>query len=424
MLACSAGLSSSTGAFPCLRVFAGPTSLSRSKSFACLFSSTNVSHSKLRLGDRVLLSYRQGKTAKRKLTQPLREDGETVVDNHRIQHRDIIGQPSYLKLASISKDGLRKLNLVAHHPDLDDFTSLAPRHVAPVYASYASTIVSFLDIHVEPPSPDNDPQQVGPSLQILEAGTGQGSLTLQLARAISSANPPIPSEAKPQPKQHTTYRAGEEVDGFVEPTEEILFRWQKQRRAVVHTVDNVEVHRHKAEGLIRSYRNAMYWPHINFYHGEVQDWVHERMSNDPKPFLDIVVLDMPGVEDQISVVADAIKEGGQLVVFAPQITQIAACIQGVVSQRLGLKLEQVVELGEGISTGRMWDIRMATLKKPKQVDIANEKRQDVHEEDHVPETVKDVHTIPPMVCRPKVGSMIRGGGFIGLWRRVERGAVE
>lgn len=370
------------------------------------------------VGDRILLRWVQGKQTKTKLSQPLRENGETIVDNHKVQHKDIIGQPSNTKLLQVSRDGSRKVVVTTRHPTLDEFTSLAPRRVAPIYATYSSTIVSLLDIHVDPPSDENDPSILSgnPSLQILEAGTGHGSLTLHLARAIAAANPIIPAELKPIPSSTVAYKGGAEVDSFTEPPITDLAEWQRQRRAVLHTVDIDSGNRQHAEQLIRSYRNGLYWPHIDFHVGNVRDWIVDKMSQqEAKPFLDTVILDMPGVEDQFASTIPAIKEGGLLLAFAPQITQIAACVQEIVSRDLGLRLEKVVELGEGVSTGRYWDVRMAKVRNSKQSESVSEIHSDAVEEATSSETAGK---IPPMVCRPIVGELTRGGGFIGLWKRV------
>lgn len=376
----------------------------------------------------MLLRWKQGKTSKRKLTKPLREDGETDIDSHPIKHSYLIGQESNVRLLSTSKDRLRKLSVFARHPTLDEFTSLAPRRVAPIYATYAETIVALLDIHNEPPSLENDSRKSGPTFQILEAGTGHGSLTLQLARAIASANPPPSEDIKPRASKLTKYRAGEEIDeGDNNGESDALNEWLKQRRAVVHTVDIDPLNREHADKLIRSFRNAAYWPHIDFYAGNVKEWAAEKLSStEQQPFLDIVILDMPGVEEYISSVVGAVKSGGQLLVFVPQITQVASCVQEIVGNDLGLKLEKVVELGDGISNGRLWDVRLADLRNTRLSKFAKDGAE--HEPDSEAElnivdgrqpTKSAVGTIPPMVCRPMVGETTRGGGFVALWKKVQ-----
>lgn len=137
---------------------------------------------------------------------------------------------------------------------------------------------------------------------------------------------------------------------------------------------------------------------------------------------------MPDIESYISSAIPTIKEGGSLLVFVPQITQIATCVQEIVTKDLGLRLEKVVELGDGISTGRMWDVRMATLKKAKAAQRVIEKEagtEGVVErtlESRLPEP--SVGTIPPMICRPIVGEMTRGGGFVALWKKISRHEMD
>lgn len=113
-------------------------------------------------------------------------------------------------------------------------------------------------------------------------------------------------------------------------------------------------------------------------------------------------------------------------VFVPQITQIASCVQEIVSGDLGLKLEKVVELGDGVSTGRMWDVRMAMVKnargpkggKKKVAGVDGEGVREEEQEGSVEPASPLVGTIPPMVCRPIVGEMTRGGGFVALWKKI------
>lgn len=394
---------------------------------------------------------------KRKLTHPLREDGQTDLGDrgYTIKHADLIGKESYTEIVNTSRDGLRHLRIVAEHPTLDEFTTLAPRRVAPIYASYASTIVSLLDIHPEPHTSQSVPRTSSPSLQILEAGTGHGSLTLQLARSIAAANDLTKdTNIRPAPLAKTLYKAGEEYEGDIEfEYSEEMETWRKERRAVLHTVDIDPQNRVHADRLIRSFRGALYWPHINFYAGDVKDWVAQHLGGSGgKPFLDIVVLDMPGVEDYIASVTPVLKPGGQLLVFQPQITQIAACVQEIAANNLGLEMNTVMELGDGISNGRQWDVRLTQLKsvaREKTAELVKSRskaklksrtdsvvtEQAATDED---ERLKIEHDgkeqeqgrgstgnrIPPMVCRPLVGELTRGGGFIGLWRKSARAGTE
>lgn len=390
------------------------------RSQSCAFSAYPILHSKLKIGDRVILRWVQAKKDHRKLTSPLRVDGETTVGDHRIKHKHLIDQQSGIRLVSTSKVG-RVLSINAQHPSLDEFTSLAPRRVAPIYSTYCDTIVSLLDLHSDAGNSNICTDQSIPGLQILEAGTGHGSLTLALARAVAAANPALNDAIKPAVSSKTVYKAGDEVgDNSTEESAE-LREWRKQRRAIVHTVEIDPQNRQHADSLIRSFRNALYWPHIDFHVGDVKDWVAQKLSEHADgSFLDVAILDMPGVEEYVEPVVDAIKDRGMLLVFVPQITQIATCVQEIVSKNLHLKLERVVELGDGISTGRSWDVRLAHLKHTKASKFAD-RSDDPENEDTAPVVAAPkVGTIPPMVCRPIVGEMTRGGGFIGLWKKISQ----
>jgi len=109
--------------------------------------------------------------------------------------------------------------------------------------------------------------------------------------------------------------------------------------------------------------------------------------------------------------------------------------------KLPLMLEQVVELGHNMSSGRAWDVRTV---RPRHLDRKNDamrvKNTEVaaevtssDEESDVPEGFLDSsesETLPSdalrvekekewqMVCRPKAFERVVGGGFLGLWRKM------
>ena len=129
-----------------------------------------------------------------------------------------------------------------------------------------------------------------------------------------------------------------------------------------------------------------------------------------------------------------LKRDGLLVVFMPSITQIGECLQLIRDQRLPLVQEKVIELGSGISGGRIWDVRFATKKSgadpaswatPSDAEISTPAEAD--EQSTASDTASDVSTAEEpskegesvLVCRPKVGLRIQGGGFVAVWRRIE-----
>lgn len=141
-------------------------------------------------GDRVLVS--RGRNGLEKLEGPLRHDGVFKVEGGRISHNEIIGKP----IGKLVVKNSEARTVFVNYPTLDTYISKTPRLVTPIYASYAASIVDLLDIH---PSPSTFS---GHRLEILDAGTGHGSLALHLARAIASANPPPPDAPSPDCGNH------------------------------------------------------------------------------------------------------------------------------------------------------------------------------------------------------------------------------
>lgn len=310
-----------------------------------------------------------------------------------------------------------------------------------------------MDLHVRPPDDDNDPLRTKqPRLELLEAGTGHGSLTIHLARAIAAANPAPLRAEKPElhstPTEHVNSSSQNQRQG------ELLTQWaewKETRRAILHSVDNRVTNRFHAEKLVRGFRHGLYWPHVEFYADAVEHWIRDQVErrqtsaaksrHETGEFLSYVVLDLPSVHTRLRDVQRAMREGAKLVVFTPSVTQIGDCVRKIKEEKLPLVLEKVVELGEGISNGRRWDVRLVTPKKakgspgsPTQIAPGEESGIDdriVDDPDNI-EDVENASTTPDeaqvMVCRPMVGERIIGGGFIALWRklsdRVARDEIE
>ena len=237
-----------------------------------------------------------------KLLEPLKP-GKTTEWKHNVRHDDIIGQPvGRLKISS--PKGAR---VTVEQPTLDQFVSLSPRHVTPIYAPYAAFILNHLDIHVPPPSARS------PRLEILEAGTGHGSLTLHVARAIAAANEPPPDVEFPKLPQANQLAKLSEADAALTS---IWSGWKERRNAIIHTVEFSEVNSRAAERLIRSFRQGLYWPHIDFHVGDVGTWAEKKfLDRGGRPYLDAIVLDVPDVQAQIYRVIPLMKDEARLVVW-------------------------------------------------------------------------------------------------------------
>ncbi|RAL17167.1 tRNA (adenine-N(1)-)-methyltransferase [Aspergillus homomorphus CBS 101889] len=458
------------------------------------FPSIDTNFTYFREGDRVFIP---GRTPL--LTKPLRKGGRTDARRGgQLEHDDIIGR-RVRDLIPARKGPAYRLFL----PTLEDYVALTPRLVTPIYSADANLIVSLLDIHV---APSSDPDQ--PPLEILESGTGHGSLTLHLARAIQGANsvpPPFPAASQvvnlvPSPSSSSsssptaTPRSNPETTTTTETeateattTQENWDAWRAQRKAIIHTVDITRKTARHAETLVRGFRRGIYAGNVDFSAGPVETWVAaqkqqrsrrhhntrtsfvgesdsqtatpaeavEGKEGEVEPFLSYAILDMPSAHLRIPHVASILKRDGLLAVFMPSVTQIGDCMEVIRRERLPLVQEKVVELGQGISSGRLWDVRFAypKAKDPLAVAAASGAASGVEEGVEAQEEageavvsageevadggdaattassttsssgVTEESQDPVLVCRPKVGLRIVGGGFVGIWRRIE-GAGE
>lgn len=313
--------------------------------------------------------------------------------------------------------------------------------------------MSLFDIHVSPPS---DATRTVPTLEILEAGTGHGALTLHLSRAIHAANPPKPLDLE-HPAISTTGDVDAAATSIAFSSEGIemsslsgldaserFAQWKNERRAIIHTIDiSAKFSKHAAK-VVRGFRNGIYASNVDFHVGDVSEWTKAQQlhraslsgSDEAAPFLMHAFLDLPSTHDHLSTVASALHVNGTLVVFNPSITQIAECVKQVKQNALPLFLDQVLELGNnGTSGGKEWDVRAVVPRAVAErlqskgspdgenlgAKVDTDGRGDATldalvETPVVPEPPKDL----TLVCRPKVGGMIVGGGFLGVFKKTRQ----
>ena len=222
--------------------------------------------------------------------------------------------------------------------------------------------------------------------------------------------------------------------------------WRTQRRrAVIHTVDVSGKFSAHAEKVVRGFRRGLYAGSVDFHVGPVEDWIaaqnKQRFSSSSspsdttttiEPYLSHAILDMPSADQRIAHVAPVLKPGGTLIVFAPSITQIGECVQLIRRQGLPFAMEKAVELGAGISGGRLWDVRLAVKKSradpacwtdpsstPEDNDGSRSPSSSSANEEADDASSPAVADEGVLVCRPKVGARVVGGGFVGLWTRVD-----
>lgn len=349
-----------------------------------------------RAGDHILLRATRDRNATPLLRGPL-TPGKRI-DTHKgvLHHDDIIGKRvrDVVRTAPL-KSGKDGFDFRVHDVKLEEYARMSRRLVTPIYPWDAGLIVSLLDLHPEVYDPQMDAESE-PRLEILEAGTGHGALTLYLSRAIHAANPP---------------KADLDLEA-----------WKSRRRAVIHTIDIAHQYSSHAQSTIAAFRQGMYSGNIDFHTGNVRDWLARALpERDNEPFLSHAFLDLPGSDGHMAKVAEALRCDGTLVVFNPSITQIMDCAKVVKKEGIPLELETVVELGvNGGSGGREWDVRPV---KPRAATKNQEEAEDSGlevDEDGVRDPISDAAKDQgewAMVCRPKVGERVVGGGFLGVWKK-------
>ncbi len=338
-----------------------------------------------------------------------------------------------------------------------------------MYPADANLIVSLLDIH---PSINPEDGSKDEPFEIFEAGTGHGALTLHLARAIHGLNPPPP----PLTTVQASYKASKGELATEDPklpnsdpdtlvidenlmegsslqngdiasysqdlqpvnkltispedkaVEEARFEvYLPTRRAVIHTLDISSTFSKHAKSIVRKFRHGLYYHNIDFHVGTIPDYLSSRLATRTEPFLEHVILDLPSPQEHLEIVGQALKPNGSLIVFCPSITQIADCVTVIGKKKLPFHLESVLELGAGAGVGvREWDVR---LVKPRALLKAEaEARKMMEHCEAVPDldSTDDGKSLSAtseesewaMVCRPKVGGTVTGGGFLALWRRM------
>ncbi|KAI4929277.1 uncharacterized protein J4E92_004941 [Alternaria infectoria] len=349
-----------------------------------------------------------------------------TLGTHRgvVKHADVIGKEPRQIVRSHKGDTFR-----IFEPTLAEYVRLTPRLVTPIYPSDTNLIVSLLDIHVDTPSATPSTE---PPLEILEAGTGHGALTLHLSRAVHAGNPPVPrtpSYVTAQEEPEDAVYLGESISDLQESA---LSSWKQNRRAIIHTLDISSKHSVHAKKIVEGFRHGMYAGNVDFHVGDVSEWIAKQRASrkTEEPFLTHVFLDLPNATSHLANVAPALHVNGMLAVFNPSITQIAECVEAIREHKMPYLLDQVIELGAG--TIREWDVRAvrprAPMKKaqpeqpsePSSDESADSASGQEGRDNELKEDLSKQEEKWVMVCRPKAGQMVVGGGFLGLWRRMEK----
>lgn len=190
-----------------------------------------------------------------------------------------------------------------------------------------------------------------PGHRVLEAGTGNGSLTLYMARAVSGGGDCI---------------------------------------GKIDTFDIRETHSNTAKKHVERYNRGKYNPIVSFHIGAVADELPELME--PNEQYDAIALDMPEPCDQIPRLLPYLRNDRFIVCYLPNMTQVLALAELIID--LPLVMESCIE-----AEWKEWEVRATHIK-------SRIPKKSVTEEETLSEGGELSTTSSPLptdawVCRPK-----------------------
>ncbi|KAF3066770.1 hypothetical protein CFAM422_009038 [Trichoderma lentiforme] len=376
---------------------------SSSKALRRFYSSSNRTIQEF---DVLFLRQHGAKHAKWHLSAPLKPESRVRLSyGAYIPGSELIGR----RILDVVRDSAGN-SVVLHEPSLASYIINSERLATPIYPNDANTIVSLLDLNPSRPGED-DQDDESPPFEIFEAGTGMGSLTLHIARALHAANPPLPPSLR-QILISSPFKARYDFAtsrGCLEisPEEQAaLDAYASSRRAVLHTLDRNSKHARAAYKLVRNFRRAQYLPSVDFHVTSVDEFINQRLEQTGgQPFLSRAILDLPSAHENAERVIEALHPNGLLILFKPSISQIADFQAWSNETKQPVRMEKVIELYSttasdgGVhdsSGGRHWDVK-TVVPRAQQGDGGNNK--------------------PVQVMRPRVGERVAGGGFVAVLRR-------
>lgn len=285
------------------------------------------------------------------LIESLTEGKSLSFQKGTVGHDQIVGKGPRSIIQSHSTKKSRPFMVT--FPTFQEYILLIPRAVRPIYAIEAGIMGQLADIHLDYLTEDDLP------LQFLEAGTGQGCLSLVISKLLHPAN------ALAKLKDDSSLR-----------------------RAILHTVDCNESNIARAKKIVKGFRRGIYYDNIEFHLAEgPSQWIQSTSFTDA--FLDGCFLDMPEPELHLQTISKYLKPGAPILIFQPSVTQFFPILE--VTKKVGFSCVSISEMA-GNGGLREWDLRKV----------------------HVEEQEK-------LVCRPKSSPKLLAGGFLGIWRKGNHG---
>lgn len=173
-----------------------------------------------------------------------------------------------------------------HRPTLEDYVLQMPREATPTYPKDAATICFLLDL--------------APGMQVLEAGSGSGGLTLYLARAVGPMGQVWSYEARPR-------------------------------------------HLERARHNLRAFED---WGNVTFVEADL------AQAELPPGSFDGIALDLMEPWAVLPAITPALKSDRFLVCYLPNLTQVVRLLEEIKTQKLPFLHERTIEVQH-----REWEIR-------------------------------------------------------------------
>ncbi|RUP29537.1 S-adenosyl-L-methionine-dependent methyltransferase [Jimgerdemannia flammicorona] len=259
-----------------------------------------------RPNDFILL--RDAQKGNRSLIGPLTPGKKHETMHGSVLHDDIIGRVPRSRIAT-QRGGFLEINVndAVAVCTLFRYVLHASRVCNPIYPKDAAMIVSFLDLH--------------PASQVLEAGTGNGALTLYLARAIAGHGP----------------TSGNPI-------------------GQIHTIDLHPKRTATANHYLSHFGRGMYAPYVRFHIGSCNEVLKEHHPT-RTPFFDAAVLDMPEPWDSLEAVIPRLRNDRFLVCYLPNMTQVLELVKHIGLKRYPVAMEGCVEVDV-----REWEVRATVVR--------------------------------------------------------------
>ncbi|GMM29933.1 hypothetical protein DAMA08_026780 [Martiniozyma asiatica (nom. inval.)] len=373
---------------------------------------------KFQIGDRVIVSSLKSSVTKRVwLSKPLKNDGATHLNFAKLPHESIINTlpSSTIHHISTPKKNL-KANYRVSHPTLEQYITLTSRKAQPIYTYDAQAIVTLADLHLDPPElewENGNFKAIKSRKQYLEAGTGHGSLSLSIAKALYPANTLCKIF-----KNNPIYKENDLENGNNVYNRSPNFE-NDLRGAILHSIDCNAIHSRQGRETVQGFRRGIYADSVEFHLADSpsqflksdiaklwakgsklsDDLTDDQINGDS--WLDGAFLDMPNYHLHIAEISKNLKVDGIIVAFCPNITQILDGVKVIDelndqvlsnSGKYILVHEKSIQLLPGIGGGlQEWDTRRTLIRS----------------------TGEEGYSV-----RPKVGVRTVGGGFIAIWRKV------